>query len=141
MSNENNLKSKFLYKITLYVLKILPMIMVFSYLIMLTLYELKINLIIIPHILGTVLAPIIFLYITSYVFRFCQFHRIFIHYYAFIQILNVTDHYYYKQWLNPNIVTIIHNTGTIVFIITAIILYIIKYKKDKCITQLDKKII
>lgn len=132
MSNENNLKSKFLYKITLYALKILPMIMVFSYLMMFVLANSFEKFVIIPHILGTVIAPLTFIYLTSYVFRFCAFHRMFIHYYAFIELLNVTD-YYIKIPISDTTICILHDSVTIGFLILVTITYIIKYKKDKCL--------
>lgn len=131
MNNENNLKSKALYKITLYVLKILPMIMAFSYLIMFVLANTIESFVIVPHIIGTVIAPLAFVYLTSYVFRFCAFHRLFIHYYAFVELLNVTD-YYIRIPISDAAITFIHDSVTIVFLILAVVMYIYKYKKDKC---------
>lgn len=130
MSIKNNLKSKALYKLTIATLKVLPMIMVLGYLLMLIGFYFDSKYIVIPHLLGTVIPPLIFIYITSYVFKFCAFHRIFIHYYAFINILNTSDHYLH-QYVDDNVVTFIHDIGTLIFIITAIIMYIYKYKRDK----------
>lgn len=110
--------------------------MVFAYLLMLLCFYYAPLCVIIPHLLGTVVAPLIFIYITSYVFRFCAFHRIFIHYYAFISVLNVSDHYLHP-YFNSDVVTFIHEAGTIIFVISAIIMYIYKYKKDKCKKTLD----
>lgn len=132
MSTENSLKSKALYKLTIATLKVLPMIMVLGYFLMLIGFYFDSKYMLIPHILGTVIPPLIFIYITSYVFKFCAFHRIFIHYYAFINILNTSDHYLH-QYVDDNVVTFIHDSGTLIFIITAIIMYIYKYKKDKCV--------
>ena len=131
MNSETSLKSKALYKLMLSTLKVLPMIMVLGYFLMLIGFYFDSKYIVIPHLLGTVIPPLIFIYITSYIFRFCAFHRIFIHYYAFINILNTSDHYLY-QYIDDNVVTFIHDGGTLVFIITAIIMYIYKYKRDKC---------
>lgn len=128
MRNENNLKSKALYKITLYVLKILPMIMAFSYLIMFVLANTIESFVIVPHIAGTVVAPLAFVYLTSYVFRFCAFHRLFIHYYAFVELLNVTD-YYIRIPISDAAITFIHDSVTIVFLVLAVVMYIYKYKK------------
>lgn len=108
------------------------MIMVLGYFLMLIGFYFDSKYIVIPHLLGTVIPPLIFIYITSYVFKFCAFHRIFIHYYAFINILNTSDHYLH-QYVDDNVVTFIHDSGTLIFIITAIIMYIYKYKKDKCV--------
>lgn len=138
MINETNLRSKALYKITLYVLKILPMIMAFSYLIMFVLANTVESLVIVPHIIGTVIAPLAFVYLTSYVFRFCAFHRLFIHYYAFVELLNVTD-YYIRIPISDAAITFIHDSVTIVFLILAVVMYIYKYKKDKCLKQCNNK--
>ena len=136
MSAENNLKSKTLYKLTIEILKVLPMIMVAAYLLMLIGFYFDSKYIIIPHLLGTAGAPLAFIYITSYVFKFCAFHRLFIHYYAFIDILNVSDHYLHP-YFNEKIVTGLHDGVTVVFIITAIIMYIYKYKREKCMKVLN----
>lgn len=134
---ESTLKSKTLYKITLLTLKMLPMIMSFSYLIMFVLANTVEDWVIIPHILGTVIAPLAFVYLTSYVFRFCAFHRMFIHYYAFVELLNVTD-YYVRIPISDEAITILHDSVTIIFLISVVITYIIKYKKDKCLKLVDK---
>ena len=138
MTNEMSLRSKALYKITLYVLKMLPMIMAFSYLIMFMLANTVESFVIIPHIIGTVIAPLVFVYLTSYVFRFCAFHRLFIHYYAFVELLNVTD-YYIRIPISDAAITFIHDSVTIVFLILAVIMYIYKYKKDKCLKLCNNK--
>ena len=130
MEDKCNLRSKILYKYTISLLRILPIFMVLSYLLMLTCFYYTPRLVIIPHLIGTVGAPLAFIYITSYVFRFCAFHRVFIHYYAFINVLNVS-HHYFADVFNPNIVTIIHESGSLIFAISAIILYIRKCKNDK----------
>jgi hypothetical protein len=138
MSTENNLKSKELYKLTLSTLKLLPMIMCFSYLIMFVLANTIEDLVIIPHILGTVIAPLAFLYLTSYVFKFCAFHRMFIHYYAFIELLNVTD-YYIRIPISDEAITTLHDSVTIVFLVLVAITYIIKFKRDKCLNKCNNK--
>lgn len=129
---EASLKSKEMYKVTILLLKVLPMVMVFSYLAMLCCFYYAPKYVVVPHLLGTVFAPLAFIYITSYVFKFCEFHRIFIHYYAFISILNVSDHYLHP-YFNDKVTTTIHEGGSLLFGIIAIIMYIYKYKKDKCI--------
>lgn len=136
MKRENTVKSKGMYKVTLALLKRLPMVMAFSYLMMLFCFNYIPEYVIIPHILGTIVPMMAFLYITSYVFKFCAFHRLFIHYYVFIDILNVTDHYFYN-YLNEDVVTFLHDSGTIIFLVTVIIMYLYKYKKDKCAKVLN----
>lgn len=128
--NETTL-SKALYKSTLVLLKVLPMIMAFSYLVMFVLINTIESLVIVPHIIGTVIAPLVFLYLTSYVFKFCAFHRLFIHYYTFVELLNVTD-CYIRIPISDKAITTLHDSVTIVFLILAVVTYIIKYKEDKC---------
>lgn len=130
-SKENSLKSKYLYKVTLITLKLLPMIMAFSYLIMFVLANTVEEYVIIPHIIGTVIAPLAFVYLASYVFKFCTFHRIFIHYYAFIELLNVTD-YYIRIPISDEAITLLHDSVTVIFLISVVSIYIYKYKRDKC---------
>lgn len=133
---DTTLKSKTLYKITLFTLKMLPMIMSFSYLIMFVLANTVEDWVIVPHILGTVIAPLTFVYLTSYVFKFCAFHRMFIHYYAFVELLNVTD-YYIRIPISDEAITILHDSVTVLFLVSIIVTYIIKYKKDKCANILN----
>lgn len=129
--SETTLKSKYLYKITLLAMKILPMIMSFSYLLMLFIYKVGGSYVVVPHIIGTVLAPLLFLYLTSYLFRYCYFHRLFIHYYCFVDIINVADHYGCLPF-SSELGSTIHDIATYAFIISVIVIYIIKFKKDTC---------
>lgn len=114
------------------------MVMAFSYLIMFVLANTVESFVIVPHIIGTVIAPLVFVYLTSYVFRFCAFHRLFIHYYAFVELLNVTD-YYIRIPISDVIIIFIHDSVTVVFLILAVVMYIYKYKKDKCLKLCNNK--
>ena len=69
-----------LYKIELYLLKIIPMLLAGI------------------HLTNTVLSYygidiIIFLYISSYVFKFCEYHRMFLHYIVVNNLINIYDYY------------------------------------------------
>ena len=77
---EARLKSKYLYKYELLLLKVIPMIMAGMYLINTILSYFNIDLIIFSIIGGISLLPLLFLYLSSYVFRFCGYHRMFLHY-------------------------------------------------------------
>jgi hypothetical protein len=128
---EVSLKSKTMYKATLAVLKILPMVMAFSYLMMTLCAHLQVPWQLPFHYLGIVIAPLAFMYLASYVFRFCNYHRVFIHYIAFVELLNITD-YYYRIPISNEAICTVHYGVTAVFLLTALYLYIKKYKKDKC---------
>lgn len=66
---------KLLYKITVIVLKILPMLLAFITLLNSILSYFNIDLVILSYIGGVSLIPILFIYITSYTFKFCEYHR------------------------------------------------------------------
>lgn len=129
--SETTLKSKYLYKLTLATIRLLPMIMVLSYILMFILANTIEAFVIIPHILGTVIAPLVLLYLISYLFRYCYFHRMFIHYYAFVEILNVTD-YYVRIPISDRAISLLHDSVSIIFIISVSVIYIIKFKKEEC---------
>lgn len=129
--SETTLKSKYLYKFTLATIKVLPMVLVISYILMFILANTFEKYVVIPHLLGTVVAPLTFLYLVSYLFRYCYFHRMFIHYYAFIELLNVSD-YYGCVPLSDTCIQWFHDIVSIIFIISVCVVYVIKFKKEEC---------
>jgi hypothetical protein len=84
---------KLLYKITVIVLKILPMLLAFITLLNSILSYFNIDLVILSYIGGVSLIPILFIYITSYTFKFCEYHRMFLHYIVITWIINIIDLY------------------------------------------------
>ena len=93
MTAEANLKSKYLYKIELSLLKIIPMLMSACSLSNSILSYFDINVVFINYIGGVSLLPLIFLYLSSYVFKFCEYHRMFLHYLLITDVLNVYDYH------------------------------------------------
>ena len=93
MAVEENLRSKTLYKIELYLIKVIPMTIAGIYLINTILSYFCIDLPILSLIGGMSLLPLLFLYISSYVFRFCAYHRMFIHYIVINDALSYFDYY------------------------------------------------
>lgn len=85
--------NKALYKIQLYLLKVIPMVMAFVCLLNSTLSYFDIDLPILSYIVGNSVLTIIYFYITSYVFRFCSYHRMFMHYTTITWIINIIDLY------------------------------------------------
>ena len=78
--------NKLLYKTTVIVLKILLMLLAFITLLNSILSYFNIDLVILSYIGGVSLITILFIYITSYTFKFCEYHRIFLHYIVVIMI-------------------------------------------------------
>ena len=64
---------KLLYKTTVIVLKILPMLLAFITLLNSILFYFNIDLVILNYIGGVSLITILFIYITSYTFKFCEY--------------------------------------------------------------------
>lgn len=92
MAVEESLRSKTLYKVEIGLLKIIPMVLAGIYLSNTILsYFLDIDLIILSYIGGISLLPLIFLYLSSYVFRFCIYHRIFLHYITINELILILD--------------------------------------------------
>lgn len=93
MVAEARLKSKNLYKVELYLLKIMPMVIALAYLVNTVSSYFGVDIPILASIAGMSLIPLIFMYISSYVFKFCEYHRMFLHYIAVNDIINIYDWY------------------------------------------------
>lgn len=134
MKNQTNQINKELYKVDLFLLKLLPIIMVISHIIasygaiFKVVSGAAIIIQIVSHYLGLVIAPIAFMYISSHVFQFCNYHRMFIHYIAVIELMNVTN-WYFRIPITNELYNGIQVTITIVFAILAIIMYIKKRRQ------------
>lgn len=85
--------NKLLYKIELYLVKVIPMIFALLCLLNTTLSYFSINVEILSYIGSVSFITLLLLYVTSYVFKFCGYHRMFIHYTAVTWILNIIDLY------------------------------------------------
>ena len=132
--NNDILKNKDLYKVDLFLLKLLPVIMVISHIIasygaiFKVVSGAAIIIQIVSHYLGLVIAPIAFMYISSHVFQFCNYHRMFIHYIAVIELMNVTN-WYFQLPITNELYNGIQVTITITFAILALIMYIKKRRQ------------
>ena len=90
---EENLKSKkyILFKSEMLVLKGLPMILAFLALLSTIFDRYEINSVIINYAMFFIMY--LFLYLSSYVFKFCEYHRMFLHYIVLVNILSIYDVY------------------------------------------------
>lgn len=93
MVAEEKLRSKTLYRAELYLIKVIPMIIAGIYLTNTVLSYFGIDLVILSVMGGMSLLPLLFLYISSYVFKFCSYHRMFLHYIVINDCLNYLDYY------------------------------------------------
>ena len=93
MAVEENLKSKILYKTQLCLLKVIPMVMAFIFWINTVLSYFDIDLEVFSYIGSCSIITVVYLYISSCVFRFCEYHRMFLHYVCIIWLINIYDYY------------------------------------------------
>ena len=89
----NSMVNKLLYKLTLQIFKIIPMIYALLSLLNTILSYFNINVDILSYIGSVSLVTLVLLYTTSYVFNFCEYHRMFIHYTTITWVLNIIDLY------------------------------------------------
>ena len=130
MSKENINKN--LYKLTIITLKFLPIVMASAFMISDIIHITIVQ--IICHIIGLNVAQFLFIYLTSYAFKFCNYHRIFIHYLVLIETINVID-WYIDIPISDKAMQITHIVISVVFIVIAVKMY---YNKNiKCIKDKD----
>lgn len=85
---------KNLFKIEMVLLKALPMLMAGMYFLNTILSYFGIDYCAISYLAGVGMIPLLFLYITSYCFRFCSYHRMPLHYILINNVLCWTDYNY-----------------------------------------------
>lgn len=91
MEKEENL-SKLRYKLMLVILKFLPMLCALCYLLNIIFSYFDVDLVWIGYIAHVSLLPLFFIYITSIVFKFCNYHRMFTYYIGVNEVLNILDY-------------------------------------------------
>ena len=114
-----------LYKIELHLIKVIPVLTAAMALLNTILsFVFDIDAPIISYIGGVSIFTLVFFYLSSYVFRFCKYHRMFIHYITFNWLLNIYD-YYIGVPLNNR------NMFALYMIITGIFMFLILYYHQK----------
>ena len=115
--------NKKLYRIELLLLKIIPSLIAFLCFIR-TLFSLfSIDLPILSYIGGMSLIPLAFIYISSYVFQFCEYHRLPLHYVVVNTILCNIE-YYIGIPISVRLLIILHCCIFFVFIFVITFLYL-----------------
>lgn len=85
--------SKRLHKLTIGTFKVIPMLLAVTTLLNQTLSFFNIDWEILGFVGGVSLLPMIFLYLASYCFKFCSYHRMFLHYVVICDIITLYDYY------------------------------------------------
>lgn len=88
---EESLRSKYLYKAVLVFLKVIPMLLAFFDILNTSLGFLGIECSLVSYVGGVSFLTLAFLYLASYVFQFCEYHRIFLHYIVLSNLVSIID--------------------------------------------------
>ena len=108
-------------------LKVIPMLLAFLAILNTMFGFLGIDCSIISMLGGVSFLPLTFLYLSSFVFRFCIYHRMFLHYILLNNILELVDYYIGIPIATFNLFIIhISLVGSFLFLI----LYF--YRKERC---------
>lgn len=115
---------KRLNRLTIGMLKVIPMLLALVSLLNSTLSFFGIDLMILSYIGCTSLLSLAFLYLASYCFGFCEYHRMFLHYVVVNDLLSIYD-YHIGIPISDIGLFLIH------IILTGIALYLILYMHQK----------
>lgn len=81
------------HKLLLVILKYIPMITALCYLLNTVFAAFGVYAGFLSHICGMSLLPWLFILIATHVFRFCNYHRMFLYYILVSDIVNIIDYY------------------------------------------------
>lgn len=118
--------NKNLYSICFVIIKAIPMCIAFIYLLNILLSYFDINLPILSTIGGTSLLTLLLLYMLSIAFKFCLYHRMFLHYILIEDIINYIDYYTKSMLFTDRNLFVLHA------IIAGMCLFIILILRFKC---------
>lgn len=126
MDVEERLARKRLYKVTIGVLKIIPMLLSFCVVLNMFFDFFGIDSGIISTIGGISFLPLLFIYLASFAFGFCRYHRMFLHYIVANNVLTMADYYVGLPVDNVSLFMVhIFLVGLFLFLI----LYLYKHEK------------
>jgi hypothetical protein len=118
-----------LHKVLILLIKIIPMVLAMLAVLNTTLSYFYIDLPILSYIGGVSVLSLVFFYLASYVFKFCKYHRMFLHYITLNWVLNIID-YYWGIPISDKGIFLIYMVITGVFLFVILYLYL-KTKKKK----------
>lgn len=118
------------HKLLLITLKIIPMVLALSAMVGTFLDFFDIDSSVLSFTSGVSLFPLVFLYLSSYAFRFCEYHRMFLHYIVSNNAIIYID---YFIGIPISTMTLFKIHVVLVGLFLFLILYF--YKKEKCCKQ------
>ena len=128
INGDKNIRSKDLYKVFIIILKYIPMIISFCYMLNTILAIAGIDFPLFSMLAGMSILTWIFLYVAAIVFRFCNYHRMFLWYILSSDVINTIDYYVDIPISDYNMFTI--NVALIgVFLFIILFMYVKSNKK------------
>lgn len=127
MAVEENL-NKSMYKLLILMLKYIPMLISLVYVLNTALSYFYIDIPVLSNLAGMSVLSWIFIYLSATVFRFCLYHKMFLHYILVTDIINIID-YYIGIPIEDLELLMIHGTITGLFLFAILYLYVRSYKK------------
>lgn len=125
---EERLRNKAFYKVTLQALKVIPMLLALVAVLNSVLSYMGMDVTALSYIGGTSLLPIVFLYLVSYLFKFCVCHRMFLHYIVVANCMNIYD-YHIGIPLQDLQMLCLYMTMTGIFLFLILYLYVKNHKR------------
>ena len=117
-----------LHKVLILLIKIIPMVLAMLAVLNTTLSYFYIELPILSYIGGVSILSLVFFYLASYVFKFCEYHRMFLHYITINWVLNIID-YYFGIPVSDKGMFLIYMAITGIFMFVILYLYLKAMKK------------
>lgn len=127
MVKEERLKSKYLYKVFLTILKYIPYILALCYIANTFHCYFGTDLSVLSNIAGVSLLTWLFLYISTFVFNFCACHRLPLYFILTSDLLNIYDYYIGIPISTYSIISIHFLLSGVLILL--IIIYHVKYHK------------
>ena len=85
--------SRVLYKAVIVAIKIIPILIATLFLIRSILSCIDVDVTWLSYLCGMSLISLLFMYLVSYAFKFCTYHRMFLHYIVVNDAINYIDYY------------------------------------------------
>ena len=114
------------YKLFLLVIKVIPMLIAFIFFLNTFLSYYGIEIKAFNYLANIGFLPIIVFYALSYLLHFCEYHRIFLHYIVFVNLVNLYDVYFHIP-IDSYTLFKLHNIAAAIFLF--LILYFKKIKR------------
>lgn len=114
-----------LYELLIQSSKIFPILIALCYLLNVVLSYFGMNDVPLNYLGGMSFIPLLYLYITSYTLKLCNYHRVYLHYIVIVDIINILDFYYFIPLSNLEYMMLF----LILFILAMFITLYLKLKK------------